>query len=334
MRDWGKVSADFWSRGSGKRLRGEYLAQVVALHLVTCRWSNSLGVFYIPLASLASEIGSPLEGALAGLSVVTEAGFAYYDRASEMVWIPNHAEVEIGKALKPGDKRRPYIQEELESLGNHPFAVSFWEKYGEAYGLEKPKALARPFEGACFLVESPSQAKAKQSKAKQEYGIGITRESEKNPNPPDPETEHSKTPTAPAAPQPGYSEAVAAWFAGYREVYTRDPVWGAIQGRQLKNAMRSCDDGETPELIGQYFHGPYPDSIRDGHPLSDGYACFVKRIPMLRADLANPQRRARAAVLSTRIRQAERGASNDDAAEEAARRLEAKANGGGNGQTD
>lgn len=139
-------------------------------------------------------------------------------------------------------------------------------------------------------------------------------------------------PAAPAAPQPGYGEAVEAWFMNYVETHKGEkPPWGPVQGRQMKNILAKCKPGELPDLIAQFFHGPYPDAIKAGHSLSDGFACLAKTLDMLRADLANPERRARAAALTFQIRRAERNASNDDAAEEAARRLEAKARGGGNG---
>lgn len=309
MREWGKLSTAFWERGSGKRLRGDHEAALAAIHIVTSHWANSIGVFYIPIASIAHHLGSPLEGASEALQRVIEAGFCEYDLASELVWVPNHAEIEIGRALKAADNRKKSIQEMLDSLGNHPYAAKFWEKYGEAYGLEKPKPLASPFEGAFDPLGPPSEAKAKQSKAKQEQGIGITAFEQK-----------SKTPSAPAV--AGYREAVDAWFENYKQAHKGEsPPWGPVHGKQLKNILAKCKPGELPALIEQYFHGPYPEAIKAGHPLSDGFACLAKTLDMLRADLANPERRARAATLSFQIRRAERNASIDDELEKANRIL-------------
>jgi hypothetical protein len=112
----------------------------------------------------------------------------------------------------------------------------------------------------------------------------------------------------------GYPEAVQLWFENYKIVYGTTPIaWGAKQGRSIKNILLDSPIEELRELIPQFFHGPYPDSIREGHPLSSGYASLAMRIAMLRADIANPKRRVAAAIAAKRLQLADEIAAETDA---------------------
>jgi hypothetical protein len=303
VREWGKVSTAFWERGSGKRLRGEHAAQVAALHLVSCRWANSIGVFYIPLPALAHAMGSPLEGAMEALLRVIEAGFCQYDLASEMVWIPNQAEIEIGESLKPNDNRKASVQQMLNALGNHPYASAFWDRYGEAYGLTKPKALASPFGGPWepLLSQSKSKARTKQEQERSSRAL------EKNPNPPDPETEHIEPVPTPVA------QVRRAFLDGYAARYpmAKPYPWGAREGGAAKNLLKSVPLDEALDLVCWFFVWKRPEVIKAGHPFCTGANSLVMKHLELRADLAHPERRAFAAVVTADEKQANNNAEGE-----------------------
>lgn len=136
MRDYAKVSPLFWTRGSGKRLRGDADGQVLALYLVTCPAANMIGIYYVPLVAIAHETGLGIERATQATSRLATAGFAFYDDEHELAWVPNMASYQIGDELKVGDKRRGGpIRAELDKIGRHPYVRAFWNRYGEAYGL-------------------------------------------------------------------------------------------------------------------------------------------------------------------------------------------------------
>ncbi len=136
MRDYAKVSPMFWTRGSGKRLRGDPEAQVLALYLVTCPAANMVGIYYTPFVSIAHETGLGAERATEALKRLAKVGFAFYDHDHDLAWIPNMASYQLGDELKEGDKRRGgAIRAELEKVGGHRFVAEFWRKYGVAYGL-------------------------------------------------------------------------------------------------------------------------------------------------------------------------------------------------------
>lgn len=61
MRDYSKVNGQFWTGKTGKALRGDAQAQLVALYLVTSPHSNMIGVFHCPVLYIAHETGNATE---------------------------------------------------------------------------------------------------------------------------------------------------------------------------------------------------------------------------------------------------------------------------------
>lgn len=158
MRDYAKISPLFWTRGSGKKLRGKPNAQVVAFYLVTCPASNMIGIYYQPLVTIAHETGLSIDDTRIALGECALADFAHYDEDAEMVWVPNMASYQIGDELKPGDKRRGAVLAELGRVEGHRFADEFLIAYGTGYGIEgASKGHRRPFEGIVMEQEAPSK---------------------------------------------------------------------------------------------------------------------------------------------------------------------------------
>ncbi len=315
MREYGKVAILFWQRGSGKRLRGDTEAQVIALYLVSCAYSHSVGLYYMGLPSLAHDVGIPLEGAKKALRRVCAAGFAKYDEANELVWVPNLAEIEIGNSLKPGDKRKGFVQDTAAGFRNHPFAVEFFDLYGARFGLEEPKALRSPFEGVVQLLWDPFEANSKAIQVQDQKQEETT-----------PKTQKRKTPSAPAAPPAGYSQVVACWFEHYEKRYGQKPKWGKRPGAQLKQLLDEYTADELCDLIPYFFAWKRAEVIDAGHSFGKGYACFVSKLDELRADIADPERRRESGVARAHDRRADKTSAVDDAVETALKILQGGAN--------
>lgn len=135
MRDYAKVSPRFWLHGSGKRLRGDTEAQLVALHLLTGPSSTMIGLYYLPLPMLAHETGLSVDNARAAMERVCSSGFAAYDDQSELVWVRNAAEFEFGDGKKLGAKREKGIANQLLRFGGHRFVRDFLFRYGTRYRI-------------------------------------------------------------------------------------------------------------------------------------------------------------------------------------------------------
>ncbi len=165
MREYGKVIPRFWTGGSGAALRGDPLAQLAAVYLFTCPSANPIGIFYLPLVTMAHEIGCSVAEASAALARLAGAGIIRHDPAESLVWVPEMARVSLGDRLSGGDKRRGWILKELGQHRRHPFARLFIERYGASYGITAPleapsKPLGSPIEGASGSIEMEQGAGA------------------------------------------------------------------------------------------------------------------------------------------------------------------------------
>jgi hypothetical protein len=170
MREFGKLEPTFWTRGSGKALRGHPEAQIVAAYLFSCGSSNLIGIYYLPIPTLAHETGLGIEGASKALRRVCEEGIAAYDEESELVWVPGLAKRSVGSELKPADKRVKGIERELEQAGEHPFVRLFLERYATPFSLsfalhihpskgmtERPATPSKPLPDSTSAQEAPSK---------------------------------------------------------------------------------------------------------------------------------------------------------------------------------
>jgi hypothetical protein len=138
MRDYSKVSGQFWTGKTGRLLRGDMQAQIVALYLMTSPHANMIGVFLCPLVYIAHETGSPLEGASKGLQRLCEAGFCSYDDDSETVWVHEMARFQLGDDLKASDNRVKDIQKQYAALPESLMKQHFFEKYQHCFHLPEP----------------------------------------------------------------------------------------------------------------------------------------------------------------------------------------------------
>lgn len=135
MRDYGKVSPQFWIGETGKQLRGDANAQLLALYLMTCPHSTMTGVFHCPILYMAHETGMGIEGATKALARLSEVGFCEYDEASETVFVVRMAAYQIGESLKPTDNRVAGLRKEVERMPETRARSSFLAVYGAAFGL-------------------------------------------------------------------------------------------------------------------------------------------------------------------------------------------------------
>lgn len=157
-RDFAKVRARFWTGETGRQIRGLGLeARVVSSYLMTCASSNMIGLYYLPLALLCHEIGIPLEGACKALRSLESVGFAYYDDANELVFVPRMAAEQIAEHLEPTDKQCAGVARELKAYAKSRFFAPFVYLYREAFHLPEYMGTGSPLEGPCKALRSQEQ---------------------------------------------------------------------------------------------------------------------------------------------------------------------------------
>lgn len=135
MREYAKVAPSFWTGRSGRRLRGQQEAQIVAMYLMTCPHANMVGVYTCPLVYIAHETGLSLEGASKGLASLIEAGFCTFDTELELVWVHEMARFQVGDCLKLQDKRTAGVQAAFDRMPDGLIRQGFHARYHEAFHL-------------------------------------------------------------------------------------------------------------------------------------------------------------------------------------------------------
>jgi len=147
MRDYAKVSPQFWIGKTGKSLRGNTDAQLLALYLMTSPHANMIGVFYCPVAYMTHETGITLEGASKALQSLIEGGFCTYDTDADFVWVHEMAKFQIGDELSEKDNQVKGIQKQYDMLPQGIVRKGFFDKYKDAFHIvdasQKQKPLAR-----------------------------------------------------------------------------------------------------------------------------------------------------------------------------------------------
>lgn len=167
MREYSKITPQFWLGSTGKKLRGHIEAQVVASYLLTSPHANMLGLYYLPKMFIAHETGIPFEGASKGLARCVDVGFCHYDEENEMVWVVEMALHQVGE-LKPNDNRCLGIQNEYDKLPKNLYLQGFYDKYQSLFHMKKSREDASPSEAPCKPLRSQEQEQEQEQEKEQE----------------------------------------------------------------------------------------------------------------------------------------------------------------------
>lgn len=161
MRDYGKVNGNFWIGRTGRSLRGNHEAQIVALYLITSPHSNMIGLFHCPIAYIANETGLSTQGATKGLRCLIDVGFCTFDADIDFVFVHQMAKHQIGETLKEADKRCAGVLNQLSLTPDGPCKQAFIRRYSDAYNLGLEVDFESPSEAPSKGLASPSEAPPK-----------------------------------------------------------------------------------------------------------------------------------------------------------------------------
>lgn len=169
MRDYSKVSPQFWIGKTGKALRKQGLeAQLVGLYLLTSPHSTMLGMYPLPIIYIGHETGLGLEGASKGLQRCIEAGFCKYDEDSEVVWVVEMAHYQIAGSLNVNDKQCKGVQKAYDEVIENPFLSEFYEKYATDFHLTHKRGEDSPSQAPSKPLASQEQEQEQEQEQKQE----------------------------------------------------------------------------------------------------------------------------------------------------------------------
>jgi hypothetical protein len=173
MRDYSRIVPAFWTSRTGKELRANRDARILATYFISSPAANMIGLYYLAIPTILHETGftrPEFDAALAWLSDPSR-GFAFYDEAAEYVWVPEMAAIQIGVELKEKDLQVRGIARELRRFEGHRFHQEFVARYAASFQLQatqrrEPQRAAagpktgRPFEGPSKGVQTPFEGGA------------------------------------------------------------------------------------------------------------------------------------------------------------------------------
>jgi hypothetical protein len=140
MRKYASIPPRVW-QADLKAVRGDLEAIAVHYHLTTSGHANMLGLYYLPVAYIAHEIGFSQEGASKGLLTLIDANICSYDFEREIVWVHDMAADQIAPQLSPKDKRVKGIADQLSMLPICKITLGFYSKYRLPFHLYEERNL-------------------------------------------------------------------------------------------------------------------------------------------------------------------------------------------------
>ncbi len=128
LRKFASIPPRIW-QADLKAVRGDLEAIAVHYHLTTSGHANMLGLYYLPVAYIAHEVGFTQEGASKGLLALISADICSYDFERDIVWVHDMAADQIAPQLSPKDKRVKGIADQLSMLPMCKITLGFYSKY-------------------------------------------------------------------------------------------------------------------------------------------------------------------------------------------------------------
>jgi hypothetical protein len=297
VRDYSKVSPQFWIGQTGRKLRKQGVeCQLVSLYLMTCPHANMLGLFYLPKIFISHECGLPLEGAMKGLQGAIEAGFCSYDEESEMVWVHEMASYQIGQSLDAKDNRCKGVQNEYDGLPECPYLPAYFDKYGAALCMTRKRGEVRASQPPSKPLRSQEQEQEQEQDQEQEQEAGAKSLAPAG-------AAAGKNAAAKDEPNPLNLETWLAYKQAYSDRYQVPPIRDAATNAKIKTLVRALGD-EAPAVAAFFVShngSRYVGAMHQIGLLATDYA-------KLRTEWATNTR-----MTATKAQQADKTATNADA---------------------
>lgn len=279
MREYAKVSPQFWHGETGQKLRDQGVeTQLMAFYLLTSPHANQIGLYFLPLGYAAHDTG------LDHLQVVTlikmlgnrDLAFCRYDNTKQCVWVENMAAWQIAPVLQPSDKQIIGIRAMLRALPRTKLIWEFWERYSNAFCLGNWDEMQWPLEAP----PKPLRSKEKEKENETEN------EKEKEIHTPIPKIKSSREKQA----QPESLETILGkTFGGFKSVssgelakqitdQTQEP-WNLEAWEKMLDLIKDHPDGwrfvmEKLEYV-RVCNDPILRKVKDRGPLKNNGAAYM-----------------------------------------------------------
>jgi hypothetical protein len=111
-------------------------AQIIADVLLNNPNGNQYGLYYITVSTMADLTGLLADEIGRALVILEREEFAFYDDATEFVWVKEMARVQMFLPLKAGDRQVKSTNTWYRQVPRNPFLGQFFDRYAEDLRLE------------------------------------------------------------------------------------------------------------------------------------------------------------------------------------------------------
>lgn len=144
-----KLYSDFWINYYNSEVVGLGVeAQLMALYLQGNSHRSMLGVYYLPLLYIASDLKLPVKKVRTALEKLCKINYCTYDEKTQYVWVHDLAFEQIGEKVDERDNRIKALHDIWESLPSKlEFLEEIYQKYSAAFHFaphvfEKPSKIS------------------------------------------------------------------------------------------------------------------------------------------------------------------------------------------------
>lgn len=138
-----KLSSDFWIDYENADLISLGTdAQIMALYLLGNSHHNMLGIYYLPIPYIASDMKLTHRKVKEIIQKLCSINYCTYDEKTQYVWVRNAIAVQFGESIEAKDNRIKSLQTIWNDLPAYvPFLEEFFQTYQKLLGLEMRRIL-------------------------------------------------------------------------------------------------------------------------------------------------------------------------------------------------
>jgi hypothetical protein len=237
MANYYRVDPNFWK---AERRRWTDREKLLGIYLLTCPHRNLEGLYWLPKAYIAADLGWPSRAVEEALSALVDADFAAYDDQAEVVFVLKSLEHQAPKSEKQ-------VTGAVSSLAKVP-ASSLFDAFLESCETHAPQLAERIRKGLGNPSETHSDGIPDESGSEPKHAQTRSSSSSSSSSPPDPPPRGGRKRT-----MAHWERAVLDWAAGVGVSGEQTVLLRAIQ-----QAKPWEQNGEAAEQFRLFVQDHFP----------------------------------------------------------------------------
>lgn len=176
MREYARITPHFWIGKTGRKITEAGLeVRVLATYLLTNPHVNMIGLYHLPVPTMAYESGLSEAQTREALQTLSDLDFCTLDEDFDLLLVNNFVLYQVGGSFKSQDNRLKWVLREIEQYSHSPLYRKFLKLNKLQKPLPKPlkspsggglsrgkRGTQSPFEGASHKEKEKEKEKCKE----------------------------------------------------------------------------------------------------------------------------------------------------------------------------